>query len=198
MTQKIQTSTVLIELDALLDTRLATIASLGNDALDSVLASDYHNRLMDVWPNVDTAVYQHQYDHRDKTILSNAIITPMGQLLKEFTFGTLKQILNTPFHYQPKILLNVYPYDLTDTELEVLARSIIDLTGGKADVELINVDYESITPRYVKQHIALMVLYRYDNWLEIHSLNEKLNVTTCAAGPNKATSGQVVTFSFIY
>lgn len=179
MTKQIETSTVLIELDALLDTRIAVIAGLGDAALDSVMRSDYHNRLMDVFENVDETLFNERYQNRDKTVLANAVLTPMGQMLKEFAFKTLKQMVETPFHYQPKIMLNVYPYKLTEDESKVLIASIIDITGGKADVQVIDVSYEDITPSYVKANLSILVLYEYYKWLEIHSENEKFKHATC-------------------
>lgn len=179
MSNELNNSTVLIELDALLDTRLATVASFGDSALDALFQSDYHNRLMDSFPGVDKAAYDLAYSKRDKTILKNAIITPIAEMIKEFTFNTLKQLLNSPFHYQPKILVNIHPYKLTDSEISILMSSLIAITNKKADIQVIDVAYKDITPSYVKNHISIMVLYEYYKWLEIHSLNEKFKKVTC-------------------
>jgi len=169
----LQLSTVLIELDCLLDTRLAIVSQKDPVLLDKLLqkGSGYHERLSDP--------LQELYVDRDRSVLEAALITPMGQFLKEFSYCTLKQILNTPFHYQPKILLNVHPYNLTTDEENILIQSLRAVTHNKADIEIINVSYEQITPKFVKKHIAIMVLYRYDLWLETHSLNGKLKETTC-------------------
>lgn len=179
MTKQLEISVVLIELDALLDTRLATIASMGDDMLESVLKSNYHQRLMDYFPGIDNEMFLQRYANRDKAILENALITPMGQMLKEFTYSTLKQMINTPYHYQPKIMLNVHPYKLTEAEITVLIEMIINLTNGKADVQVVDVGYEDITPSYVKKHISIMAIYDCYSWLEIHSQNEKFKRVTC-------------------
>lgn len=192
MTDKqLETSTLLIEIDALLDTRLATIASLGDDVLAAAYTPLYHQRICDRWSGVNPSVWQGKYDKRGRSILKEALLTPMGQFLNEFTFCTLKQIINTPFHYQPKILLNVYPYQLTEDEINILIQSVMALTDRKADVQAMNVSYEQITPAYVKKHINIMVMYEYYKWLEIHALNGKLKKITC---PEVALVGPAIFF----
>ena len=176
----IEYSTILIELDALLDTRLALLASLGDTYLDHALSNDYyHNRISDKFGDLSIERFYELYGKRDKSILKEAFITPMGVLLKEFAFSTLKQILNTPYHYQPKILLNIYPYDLNEDEIEIIIRALINVTLNKADIQVINTPYEDITPSYVKKHISSMILYNCYKWIETHSENGKFKKTIC-------------------
>jgi hypothetical protein len=179
MSESLATSTVLIELDALLDTRLATIASLGDAALDAAYTPEYHNRLQDIFTGVDRDIYATKYAQRDSSILANAVVTPMGEMLTQFTYSTLHQVINTPFHYQPKILLNIHPYHLTEDEIYVIMESIRTLTCSKADIQIIDVAYADISPSYVKSNISIMVMYEYYKWLEIHSVNGAFRRVSC-------------------
>lgn len=176
---KLQYSTLLLELDVLLDTRLAILASMPEDALKQALSKDYHNRLIDRFVGVNNELFTKLYEQRDKKVLANALVTPIARMLKEFAQKTLKQIITTPFHYQPKIILNIYPYKLEEQEITVLINSIVTITSGLADVEVIDKSYEELTPGYLKKNVAIIVLYEYYKWIEAHSASNILRKSRC-------------------
>lgn len=174
------TSSIFVELDALLDTRLALLAYHDEKRLDKVLQSNtYHQRLADSYPGLTIQEFYKLYSQRHKGILKYAIITPIVDLIKSFVYRTLKQAIQSPFQYKPKIIINVYPYQLTEEETNIIIGSLIGLTDGSADIEAVFASYEQIDPSYVKQHVSIMVLYDYTRWLDIHSANAKFSKTTC-------------------
>ena len=174
------TSAILVELDALLDTRLALIAEYSTACLSAVLkANTYHTRLADSYPGLTIEAFQERYHRRQKSVLKHAIITPVADLVKSFVYRTLKQALNSPFHYQPKIIVNTYPYQLTEAETTLIIHSLIGLTDQVADVEAVYASYDEIDPAYVKQHLSVMVLYDYTRWLDVHSVAGRFNKVTC-------------------
>lgn len=178
MDKELEYSAIFIELDAILDTRLAILANLDDVLLKKILEK-YHNRDEDVFPGMDDSLFKELYANRTKEILSNSIITPMIELIKEFSQKTLKLLVSTPFHYKPKIILNIYPYELIEDEIVILISTIVNETNELADVQVVNMTYEEITPKYVKNNVSIMVLYEYYKWLEIHSANENFKKTTC-------------------
>lgn len=169
MDKQRELSTLLVELDVILDTRLAALTTLNESVLDKVLKSGrYHSRIADKFESIPISAFYDHYNRRDKTTLQHAIITPIVDLMKDFVYRTIKQSIGSPYQYNPKILVNCYPYVLTKDEIAILTQTIVALTDGKADVETITASYEEITIPYLKKHIAVMVMYEYPRWLDIH------------------------------
>ena len=172
-------STLFVELDTILDTRIGALALMGGDTLSKVLNSDYHRRLIDRFPNIDNDKFKEIYDSRNKKILQYSMITPIIDIISQFIATTLRQVITTPFHYKPKIALNIYPYKLTDEEVNNIIKVLVELTMAKADIEIVSMSYDEITPRFVKQNLSVLILYEYYKWLEIHSANEAFKKVTC-------------------
>lgn len=178
MDENIEYSTILIELDALLDVRLSTILAVDDSKLEEIITNDYHQRDEDVF-NVDMVRYKELYNNRDKKLLLESMVTPMMSLLKEFAQKTLKQLVTTPYHYQPKIILNTHPYNLDDDEVGILIEALRHGTRGLADIELVSLSYDEISPTYLNDSIAIYIVYEYYKWLEVQSLNGNLKTKTC-------------------
>jgi len=179
MTDRLEYSTIFTELDALLDTRIASLDKMGTDVLINVIGKNYHNRLADYFTDIDNDKFKEIYDNRDKEILKNAILTPISFLILDYAKKTINQISSTPFHYKPKLIVNIYPYDLTDDEITNLIKVLIHTTESLIDISIVKMPYEEITPMYVKRDISLLILYNYTEWLELHSANKAFNKTTC-------------------
>lgn len=178
-TQELIASTIFIELDALLDTRLGVLTSMGEDVLKTVLETDYLHRFIDRFKGIDNIEFERLYKARNKNVLRYTIVTPMSKFLREFAEKTIAQIKSTPFHYKPKIILNVYPYELSPEEEVIMIATVRAITKELADIELVKMSYEEITPSYVKRNVAIMILYDYATWLETQSTNENFKKITC-------------------
>jgi len=176
--KELEFSTMLVELDCLLDTRLSLLSELEDDKLRKVLEM-YHKRDIDQFPYYSFNRFKENYDKRNKTILNNALITPVMFLIIEFVKKTLLQIVNSPFHFRPKIIINIHPYDLTEEEINDIIKLIVIKTDKECDVEVINKSIDRITIGYVKENISIMVMYRYYEWLEYHSKNKAFEKLTC-------------------
>lgn len=172
-------STIFVELDTILDTRMSTLFAMSPKTLEKALLNGYHGRLQDVFPNIDHDEFKTRYENRDKSLLMNSIVTPISAMVKEFVVKTHDNVNNSPHHYKPKVILNVYPYKLQPAEIAIMTQVMAELTLGMSDIEVVDMSYEQISPLYVKHNLSIMVLYRYDLWLDIHSANEKFKKTTC-------------------
>jgi hypothetical protein len=141
---------------------------MGEDVLLHAFDKKYHDRISDHIPGIDYDVFKSKYDQRNKLTLKNAMVTPMIVMLKEFCQRTIENSLSSPFAYTPKVILNVYPYQLEPDEIKLLADLISIRTAGLPDVEVINSKPEEVTPLYAKNHLSVMAMYRYDEWLDLH------------------------------
>lgn len=184
---ELQTSTLYVELDTLFDTRLATLYSFGETRFKMAFTERYYTRISDDFPGITREEFNAVYAKRSKETIRNAVtlaqtfashkshmrrtdaMTPVIQLIIEFVLATTHQIQSSPFHYKPKIVLNTYPYEFTDEEAMGFIMALRALTGEKADIEVITRSMEEVTPRYLKQDVALAVMYDYISWLEYHA-----------------------------
>lgn len=179
MSDSIKHSALFIELDALLDTRLAVVYGFGETFAKRAIDGGYYGRIIDEFPGLPFETFQERYQNRDRSVLRNTVVTKMASFIHDFVMNTLVQTATTPFHMQPKIIVNSYPYVLQADEETNIINAVIALTNGKADVELVQMPIETITPKYVKQHVTVMVMYEYYKWMEVHSENGNLKAVTC-------------------
>lgn len=172
MTEKLTYSTLYVELDCILDTRLGTLFYMGAENVDKAIANHYYERQIDMFAGVDNVKFKELYDNRKDhpDILKLSIRTHICDLVKEFALRTHENTSSSPFHYHPKILLNTYPYLLNDEELDNLVAVIRDITSDKADIEVNRISPEDITPHYIKHNLSMLVMYDYPTWLEKHSV----------------------------
>jgi len=184
-------SSILVELDALLDTRAATLFRLNPEHLGEALGKNYYTRTVDKFPNVDQNEFNDLYQKRNKETLKQSLITDIGRLLDEFCKNILDNTIKTPFHYSPKVILNIYPYELEESEINVLIAGVVSITNRLTEVEVVNLSYEQLTPAYVKSKLSVLVLYDYWRWLEIHSVNGAFKKVAC---PEVALIGPRISF----
>lgn len=178
--EKQEQSGILVELDVLLDTRLATLFLLNEENVKKVFDTPrYFNRQQDIFPGVDKTTFREKYDQRDKSWLINAPMTPMVRYTQEFVLNTIQQQASTPFGAVPKVYLNVYPYVLTPEEENKLIKTFAVLTNGRCDIELVNYKVENLHPGLVKDKFSIMVMYDYYKWLDHFSKNEVFTKVTC-------------------
>lgn len=169
--EQMKISRLLIELDCLFDIRMAILLKMGDDEASAAFKHGYYDRISDYFPGVDYEKFKELYAARDKSILQNAILTPLGGLLREFALETLKNINNSPFHMKPAIVINTYPYKLNNDEANIIIEGVKMLTNGACDIECVNLSPLELTPLYLKLNLSMLALYEYDQWLEVQALN---------------------------
>lgn len=164
---------IFIELDALLDTRLSTLYSLGPDIVAESLSKNYFTRRIDTFEGVDKKLFKDAYNARDKVTLSNAIVTKAIGFVKELILLTTSQAIKTPFHAGAKLLVNIYPYELEDSEVNAIVEGVVYAIKGACDVQAVNMSLQDLTPKYCKDNLGYMFLYEYVPWLEAQGYNFK-------------------------
>lgn len=184
-------SGLLIELDCLFDTRLATVHSFGKEYTANALENNYFWRETDVFPGITREQFNERYANRDKRILKDALPTPMIKMVRDFVKNTLALINNSPFHMKPLIIINVYPYKLSESEIKTVIRGMVNHTNKATDVSVVNLDNKGITPSYVKNDISVLVKYDYVSWLETHSEN---NAFLKTSSPESVLLGPLLYF----
>ncbi len=185
-----EVSAVLVELDCILDTRLATLKLMGDEVVTKALPM-YFKRPIDAHPGVPLDVFMEAYSKRDKTTLQFSLATRILEVVEKFCVETRRNAINTPHKKKPKIYLNIHPYQLTDEEIDVILKAIVQSTKGVSDVEVVSMDLDALHPKWVKKHLSLMIMYEYDLWFEHHATAESFKTNSC---PEVAMFGPMVFF----
>lgn len=165
------------EIDALLDTRLATLYLLDPMKVPDVLKNGYYSRITDEFLGYDQTVYLEAYKNRDERTLAVAMMTEAIFFINYFAESTLKALASTPLRRQPELVLNLHPYKLDEEAKKLIIKAITHHTKGLIDVSLVNMPYADLTPSMLKSEFAAVVMYEYWNWLEVHSENKNLETT---------------------
>ena len=154
---------IYLELDSLVDTRLALLYSLSEKTAIEVLP-DYHLRRNDIFGNIPYRLFEELYKLRKKNILEFAIPTKILDILGMMVAEKRGDVRNIGDKY--KLYLNTYPYVLTKEEQdrfsEVITRFIPDLF-----VECIYETQYSLTPKFITdKDISDIIMYNGLEWLE--------------------------------
>lgn len=163
---------VLIELDALLDTRLATISKIDQEAAVKLLKSEmYYTRVIDDFSlqcGIDKATFDEAYAKRDIDTLKRARPTNCTFCLKDIVKEMVQQTVDTPFFDEVEIVVNVWPYVLTPDEKSELCKIVLHYTYIHVTVVCIDVSPEALTPKFIKDNFVGIIMYRFAPWAELH------------------------------
>ena len=174
-----ETASIYVDLDSLFDTRLATIHQFGLEKVAEVLSNGYFSRISDEFEGIDTETFQKAYQKRNALTLKNALITPVVELISQFAKQTLVALVSSPFRRQPKVSVNVYPYEIPEEAISSIIAGLRSVTNKLLDIEVISLSPEEVTPAFIKQNFVMVVMYDYVKWLDIHSENKNLLNTQC-------------------
>ena len=163
---------VLVEMDALLDTRLAVLASLDQEAAVKALASpEYYGRQIDDFSaltGVSREAFKDAYTKRDVEMLKRSIMTMVPLMLNEL-IGKLEQDeAESPYVDSVEVEVNVWPYELDHDELDGLQKAIMAYSGVETPVRMVRTHPMELTPAFIKAQYTGMILYNFRDWFEYH------------------------------
>jgi len=161
--------TIYVELDALLDTRLSTLACVSEELAATVLNSGYHFREDDLFEGslelYSKESFKELYKQRNTVTLSKSRPTDILNFVKYLVGELTEQAIARPFHDGVKIVVNVHPYKLTNEEQGEIGKAVSAWTKNIAPVELVTIHPKDLTPSHCKMCYSLMIAYEYEEWL---------------------------------
>ncbi|HWT40109.1 MAG TPA: hypothetical protein VN081_02455 [Dongiaceae bacterium] len=161
---------VLIEIDALLDTRLGAIARLDPDAASKVFDDfRYYTRETDDFLEVTgltREVTDKAYKERDEETLAASLITPMiyqlAEIVKSIQVDFAVRRMSQPF----RVLINGYPYkDLRKDERTAICMAVKNHLNLDVPVEMVFMTPEEVSPSYIRANLSGMILYNFNAWM---------------------------------
>lgn len=163
---------ILVELDALLDTRMGTLARI-DPKLPTLIGDAYWRRQSDDFEALSNGVvtnerFRELYRQRDKTTLANSIVSNVVHLLGVMTRALQCKKTTADQIDEIIVTVNYHPYQFTDAEKTELQKAMYGFLALSAKVELINQPVKEITPTVLRDQYDAYILYDYNEWDGYH------------------------------
>lgn len=164
---------LLIDIEFLLDTRLALIHRINPDSTKVILERGYHQRLSDNFSildgRFDQKAYEEQWAVRDDTLLMESTVTNFPAVLQDMLSTVLLERDSMPVH--PHIFLDInfgrfnkLPISHYAKWIELFSQSV----PSQLFIEFVFLDMEQLTPRYISKNYKHIAIYEYAKWIEFH------------------------------
>ena len=163
---------ILIELDALLDTRLGTISLMDEALARKMLDLDYPNRISDEFnlllDEIDMSVYNKAYADRDIETLYYSAPTDITLFLNQLINNLIRDgVKGNPQFEGVDVQINTYPYQLTKELEDEFATCIAASLRLDIDVKLVYHSYKDMTTDFiVANKWTFMVMYNFAQWFK--------------------------------
>lgn len=169
------TNKIYVDIQSLLDIRQSVLIDLMGEekALEYVSSDDYNFRETDVFP-VDPTQYAEKLKSKSPTVFKNATITYIEVVLKNKLVNLEKLNGFNGENSQPELVVNTYPYQLTQEQV----RSFQNAIFVKLDVLcIVTIVYDPPSvwgPSYIRNNnVSSVFMYDFSEWMKYHS--EKLH-----------------------
>ncbi len=165
-------SIVYVELDAYLDTRLASLAMISPAAaLECKGDRRYFDREIDDFESicgVTREAFRNAYSRRDVECVQNSIITEIPFILNDLVLKLEKEAIDTPFLSRVIVEVNCYPYQFDEETRDAIALAVMARSGIETEVRCVYLPMEQLTPGFVKGRYSGMILYNFHDWMKHH------------------------------
>lgn len=161
---------VLVDLDSIMDTRLAVVSMLNPKAAQVLMSEAYYTRLSDDFEAqtgglITNSEYREAWDTRDASVLQYTRVTNMILMMEQLFKTLTNNMMNTPFCEGVRLTVNTWPYRLSEEATELLLTCCQAISGIAVKVEAVWLPPESLTPAWIKDNLAAMIMYDYQPWL---------------------------------
>lgn len=161
------TSRIYVDIESLLDLRQATLSKLLNihKLVEFINSDEYNFRTTDSFTLVNMDEYNNIYN-KNKDLLERSTVT---YILNSLLSNIKKLEQRNTFsgeNTKPEVLLNIYPFDITDKEAEVIQNLLFIKLDSCCNIVLINKPNKDITPFYiVSNNIITCYIYNVTDWV---------------------------------
>lgn len=171
MSEEIKPHQLLIELDALLDTRIATVRRIDPTVAEQLLENpNYRNRVSDELNYIDSRIdllsYNTAYIKRDMETLDYSKATLLvGYIVRLISKLQMVIDANNPELKDIDVVVNHYPYKLTEDEKNFIIAGVSSMIGLSDNVSLVNLEPKDINLEYLKNNKVLAyIVYDFNLW----------------------------------
>lgn len=154
------------DLDSLYDTRLACIEQLDSELAKELLEGGWNSRINDKIQGIDQTLYEELYSLRSEETLELAVPTYVKDAIGSWILQAKSAMDGTPFGGYCEVFVNVFPYRLSKTKAQEIAKSISKAYPDDTRVRAINIHPHLITPSDVRRLFSAMFMIDWMPWLE--------------------------------
>lgn len=164
----------LVDINALLDTRLGVLARLDKVAANAIAHSAWYTvRSTDDWESVtDGAIsneaFKEMYLKYEVETLVESLMTGFIHLFRKDITDVAPELEIKGIEGTIDFDINVYPYKLLASEKEIIRRSIARYLPMPAMVHIVDTAYHLMTPALLDAKYDMMTIYNYEDWLKYH------------------------------
>lgn len=169
-----ETSKIYVDLPSLLDLRMAMLRKLTTaEQLVEYLNSDEYNfRQIDEFKMVNQSQYKHLAENMTVDLIPASMVTyilvnlkmKLANLEKRNNFYNEKKV--------PEVLLNIYPFVLTDEQTKSLQNMLFVKLETNTMVTIIRMAPKDVTPYFIKTSgIITTFMYSFKDWMNCHTAN---------------------------
>ncbi len=171
---------MLVELDALFDTVMGTLGAMSPQNAVSVVTKDsYSYRLADEFEGFNTEEFKERYNKRDRAILKNSSVTPILRHVHDFTQRVVDKTFNSPVMNECTIVINTFPYELEDSEREIIKKILQYKLPLRPEIEFVHLSVDKLNPFYISREFSAVILYHFNDWLRIFLTDENFLKYPC-------------------
>lgn len=170
---------ILVELDAFMDTRGGTLRrTVPDEAMDVINSREYrfreHNEMHKLC-SIDEDRWKEAWKLRDAKTVYNSGIT---LLVPEFinVIREIQSIIdgNNPELTDIRLLINIYPYKLTQDQEEAIITGIRETLSLNCEVATVYLPLNQIDPAdCARLNIFMLFLYNFTDWIQAAYGDEK-------------------------
>lgn len=167
-----RTGRILVELDALLDTRIATIArKYPKVAADMMRTEAYWTRETDdfsEWGGPDAAEFAELYAARDIDTVSNSLRTTIPYIVKDLMMKLELEVEQTPRLSDTGMDVNIWPYEIDEENQKALVSAMMVYGGINTVPKIVSIAPKDLTYGLIHGSYSGVILYDFKGWFEQH------------------------------
>lgn len=164
--------TIYIELDAIFDTRMGTLGLMDPSLISKSATVEYQERETDNWKvlgwGVDVEAYRARYRARDGDVLQSSVMTNIIYLINGLLDDTISTVLNSPDLEQVDLVVNMYPYHMSDTVRDEILKTLGFILPKGINIKSCFRRPIELLPDWIDSRYDLLIMYNFEEWLKIH------------------------------
>ncbi len=162
-----------VDLDAIMDTRLATLFALNPSYVDEALSNGYHTRLIDDWTLItslkDNQLFKTAYANRNIETLKHSRMTGIVLALDTILSKMIKDNISNPLAESFVVRLNFYPYnELTYDDRQTYIKWFSYYLHPTVGIEEVYIPTKEITPKHIDDNYGGFIIYNLEEWCKHH------------------------------
>lgn len=164
---------LLLDLDALLDTRMGTLLLLNKAAASAAIENGYHTRLNDGFGKLTGGLitdeqFTEAYAKRDIDTLKKSIITGIPHVLVTYVETLKVRLLRNLEVDSISIDLNIYPYILPGPDVQMMIHAFGTIIPDYVKINVTRLSPDQLPPDVFKAAYNGWATYNFDEWFQAH------------------------------